>query len=348
MLNVVRTAESFAAVADETVFISRRGKVDARDELNKIYGVGDNFRWLQVPGWFESRIFPPLVLPLILRERPDVVIARHWTLPLWTARAGIASILEAHDLRGAYPPLIERYRRACATTSSFCGIAINSEAYRQSYIEGGIPAQRIVAVPAAAKLENYTQPAQLPPSPYPNSDRPKAVYTGHLYEHKGIPQILQAAESLPNVDFHLVGGMAEDVAEVRGQATAKQLTNLYLHGMQASSDLPRWLWHADVLLLPPPGGESPLKLAEYLASGRPIIAADQPGLRSLVSNTEVFWAQAGDGQALASGIRTALANPIEAQARAQEGLSKVQLWSYPQRARNILSLCYPKKSNHTL
>ncbi|MBK5943634.1 glycosyltransferase family 4 protein [Halorhodospira halophila] len=342
MLNVVRTGESFAAVADEAVLLTRRGPVRDRATLNEQYAVGSGFRWIQVPGWMERSVFPPLVLPWILRERPDVVVARHWTLPLWTARLGIPSILEAHDLKGARPPLIRRYIRAAARGSAFCGIVTNSDAHLRAYQEAGFPAARLIATPCAVQIEAFTLPESLPADPYPANGRPRAVYAGHLYDHKGIPQILEAAAQVPEVDFHLVGGTAEDLEQVRARIAEHGLANCHLHGMQPSRDVPRWLWHADVLLLPPPEGESPLKLAEYLASGRPVVAADQPGLRALVSEREVFWAQAGDGGALAEAVRQALAQPDAAAARATAGQALAQTWSYPQRARQMLALWRPE------
>ena len=342
MLNVARTAESFAAVADEVVLLTRRGSVRDRATLNEQYGVGSGFRWIQVPGWMERSIFPPLVLPWILRERPDVVVARHWTLPLWTARLGIPSILEAHDLKGARPPLVRRYIRAAARGSAFCGIVTQSDAYRRAYQEAGFPAARLVAAPCAVQIEAFTPPESLPADPYPANGRPRAVYAGHLYDHKGIPQVLEAAAQAPEVDFHLVGGTPEDVHRVRTQASERGLTNCYLHGMQPSSDVPRWLWHADVLLLPPPEGESPLKLAEYLAARRPVVAADQRGLRDLVSAREVFWASAGEGGALAEAVRFVLAHPEDVAHRVAAGQERAQAWSYPKRARRMLALWHPE------
>lgn len=342
MLNVVRTAESFAAVAAEAVLLTRRGPLRDRAALNEQYGVDSSFRWIQVPGWMERSVFPALVLPWILRERPDVVVARHWTLPLWTARLGIPSILEVHDLRGTRASLAGRYARAARRGSAFCGVVTNSAAYREEYIEAGLPRELVHALPAAVQIESFTPPHHLPADPYPATGRPRAVYSGHLYDHKGIPQILQAAAYAPEVEFHLVGGTPEDLERVGALITERGLVNCYLHGMQPSRDVPRWLWYADVLLLPPPSGESPLKLAEYLAAGRPVVAADQSGLRALVSEREVFWAQAGGGAPLAEAVRQVLAQPETAATRVAAGRALAQQWSYPQRARRMLSLWAPE------
>ncbi len=336
MLNVVRTAEGLSTVADEVVLLNRRGPMRDREALARLYGVQPRFRWVEVPGWIERTVFPAWVLPWLLRQRPDLVIARHWTLPLWAARAGLPSILEAHDLRGARGALAARLKRAAYGCPAFRGVAVKSEAHRQAYLEAGLPDAKVATLPCPADTGELAPPQELPPSPFDRS-RPVAVYTGHLYDRKGIPQILDAAERVPGVDFHLVGGMPEDVARVHERIEARGLTNVALHGMQPKAALPPWLWHADVLLLPPPHCESPLKLPEYLASGTPVVASDQSGIRDLVGSDEVFLARAGDGADLARVVRYALDHPEEARRRAQAGLELAPRWSYARHAERLVA-----------
>ncbi len=337
MLNVVRTAEGLGAVADEAILLNRQGPIRDRGELASLYGVRPAFRWIEVPRWVERTVFPAWVLPLILRERPDLVIARHWTLPLWTARVGIPSLLEAHDLRGARSPLAPRLRRAARNCPAFRGVVVKSEAHRSAYLEAGLPKAKVATLPCPADTAELTPPEVLPPSPLGDGSCPAAVYTGHLYDDKGIPQILEAAAHLPGVAFHLVGGMPEDVARVRSRVQERGLANVTLHGMQPKTALPPWLWHADVLLLPPPHSESPLKLPEYLASGTPVVASDQPGIRDLVGADEVFLARAGDGADLARAVRYALDHPAEGRRRARAGQRLAPRWSYERHAEEMVA-----------
>jgi glycosyltransferase involved in cell wall biosynthesis len=67
---------------------------------------------------------------------------------------------------------------------------------------------------------------------------------------------------------------------------------------------------------------SPLKLFEYMASGRPIVASDLPSLREVLRHEEnALLAEPGNPQALVAGIQrikddAALGQRLAAQARA--------------------------------
>ena len=51
---------------------------------------------------------------------------------------------------------------------------------------------------------------------------------------------------------------------------------------------------------------SPLKLFEYLASGKPIVSSDLPSIREIVSDDDVFFAVPGDSASLAAALECCL------------------------------------------
>lgn len=130
------------------------------------------------------------------------------------------------------------------------------------------------------------------------------LYAGHLYDYKGIPEILKAAKQLPDFLFHLVGGLDADIERQRERIRESKLENVILHGMQPHTEIPKYLWIADVLLLthtmnhPSAQFTSPVKLGEYLASGTPTIVADIPALRDWVSEKEVWFYEADSAKNL--------------------------------------------------
>ena len=125
--------------------------------------------------------------------------------------------------------------------------------------------------------------------------RPGALqvgYVGHLYEGRGVETLVQAARSLPELDFHLVGGTESDVARWRA---ADIPNNVSIHGYVPYERVAKYYQRFDILTAPyaervytAGGAETsavmcPLKLYEYLSAGKPIVATDLPAVRTVVS-----------------------------------------------------------------
>ena len=62
--------------------------------------------------------------------------------------------------------------------------------------------------------------------------------------------MIQAAGLLPDIDFHFIGGLPEDIERQKKIIKERKAHNIVLHGMKKHSEMRPYLWHADVLLLP--------------------------------------------------------------------------------------------------
>ena len=127
----------------------------------------------------------------------------------------------------------------------------------------------------------------------------------------------------------IVGGLAgePDLARVRALAERVAPGRVTFIGQVDPPRVPALLRSADVLVLPNTPGRassaytSPLKLFEYMASGRPIVASDLPALREVLRpDDNAVLVEAGDPEALASGLARVLGDPalaarLAAQAR---------------------------------
>lgn len=141
---------------------------------------------------------------------------------------------------------------------------------------------------------------------------PVVLYSGHLYGYKGIFTILECAALLPGVNFYLLGGYETDVSMTQKKVDLMGLCNVNLLGMKPLSDLPKYLWASDILLLPPtadhPSAEwtSPVKLSEYCASARPIVCSDINALKRLVTDKQVWFFDSKDAHSLKKTIESVL------------------------------------------
>jgi len=205
--------------------------------------------------------------------------------------------------------------------------------------ELGAPATKVLTLPSGVDLALFARPGG---RPLRRSPSPQVVYSGHLYDYKGIPTILQAAALLPEIRFTLVGGLPKDLERARETVRKRSLSNVQLIGMKPYAEVPAILWDADVLLLPPSSRHrsaaftSPVKLGEYLASGSPVVATRIPALEHIVTDREVCFVPPDDAPALAAGIRRVLSDSPYAERLSTAAMALAAELSYAGRAQTIL------------
>src|SRR5690606_16151110 len=73
-------------------------------------------------------------------------------------------------------------------------------------------------------------------------------YAGSLFEGKGMETVAALAARLPELDFHVVGGTAADIAQWRTRTYG--VRNILFHGIVANAQVPAFLAAMDVLLAP--------------------------------------------------------------------------------------------------
>jgi glycosyltransferase involved in cell wall biosynthesis len=80
-----------------------------------------------------------------------------------------------------------------------------------------------------------------------------------------------------------------------------------------------------------------LKLFEYMAAGVPVVAADLPSFREILSDGETaLLVPPEDPEALAGGIRRLLDDPSLARKIRANALERVRHYSWQERARRII------------
>jgi glycosyltransferase involved in cell wall biosynthesis len=128
--------------------------------------------------------------------------------------------------------------------------------------------------------------------------------------NKGVRFILNSVGSLP-CPVHWVGGTAAERAE------SGDVDNIVLSPPIEHSQVEARLSNASVLLLPLGDNSfsrrhtSPLKLWDYLATNRPIVAADTPAVTEIaaITDTRFFLYTPEDQQSLNNAVEAALSAP---------------------------------------
>jgi glycosyltransferase involved in cell wall biosynthesis len=81
---------------------------------------------------------------------------------------------------------------------------------------------------------------------------------------------------------------------------------------------------------------SPLKMFEYMAAKRPIIATDLPAIREILDDKMAIIIPPGDPEALAEAVKRLLDDPIQAEKLSDQAYAKVQEYTWAKRVLAIV------------
>jgi len=222
----------------------------------------------------------------------------------------------------------------------------HSDYTRRKYLELGIPEDKLRCIYNGFEPQRFLPRGSLEWAKRQIGvpERTKTVvYTGRINHKKGLDLVIEAAKRLPDIQFILVGSQGQGSIEQRASAVA----NIRIVPWQPPEAIARYVFAADVLLIPPslqPLAEFgstvlPLKLYFYMASGRPILAGDIPDVREILRHGENAYLCRPDClDALIAGIRT-LTTDVELASRlAARSLDDSQQFTWDARARKIAEI----------
>jgi glycosyltransferase involved in cell wall biosynthesis len=176
-------------------------------------------------------------------------------------------------------------------------------------------------------------------------------YAGHLYPWKGVELLLEAIAQVPDAHAAIVGGheAEPDLARLRGLADRLGIrARVTFTGHVDPPRVAEALRRAAVLALPNPASAiatrftSPLKLFEYMAANRPIVASDLPSIREVLRDGEnALLVPPGDAGALASALTRLLDDRALATTLARNARADVAEYSWARRAERLETLLQP-------
>lgn len=172
------------------------------------------------------------------------------------------------------------------------------------------------------------------------------VYTGQLFGWKGVGTLVRAVTYLDKGTLlYIVGGTAHDVERMKSEITEAHDSRIAFIGPQPHDEVVQWLKAADVLVLPNTGKQkvslyytSPMKLFEYMAAARPIVATKIPSIQEILNDGNSVLVNPDDSQDMARGIEWTLHHSVEAGTLALQAQKDVQQYTWQERARKILTL----------
>ncbi len=154
-------------------------------------------------------------------------------------------------------------------------------------------------------------------------------FTGFMRDWHGLERVIDVMADAPNRDelhFLVVGdGPARDALEVHAKARAipDQVT---VTGIVGRDDVADYVAAFDIALQPQVTDyASPLKLFEYMALGRAIVAPDQRNIREVLTDGgDALLFEPADNDAFTKAIRSLVADPALRQSLGRGAMKTVQ------------------------
>jgi len=352
-IQVMKMCEAFAKNGHEVTLVARKGSSMCESDY-AFYGVTECFEIKKLPWPFRKGggvIYGLHCLRYLAREKPpDLTYGRSVYGALAAVRLGLPCIYEAHT-----PPhdwIHFALEKTLFRARTFKWLIVISRALKQRYKElyPWLGDEMIVVAPDGADLPSE-QAQLLPVTDWPGREGAMQVgYVGHLYPGRGVEVISELANRLASMDFHVIGGTDEDVRRWRSRTLCN---NLFFHGFVPPRDTSRYRAMCDVLLLPyqrkvaVAGGKgdtskwmSPLKMFEYMASGKAIIASRLSVIEEILEDRRnallVQPEDIGEWQAALRSLESDEELRKRLAARAYADLAAEYTWTA--RARNVLGV----------
>ena len=174
----------------------------------------------------------------------------------------------------------------------------------------------VLIAPNGVELEKYADLPN-PPEARHQLNLPESLtvgFTGHIYPGRGAELLFELAKQMPQVNFLWVGGTPELVELWRGKLSEANMTNVTMTGFVKHERIALYQAASDVLLMPysrtieASSGQdiaeviNPMKMFEYMASGRAIVSADLPSIREVLNEGNAVFVEAVEKGNWESGV----------------------------------------------
>jgi len=354
-LQIMKMSEAFreAGIEIDLILPGRKNKQYETADPFGFYGIKNKFNLINLkapdPVWlfrlpqgiyikFQSALFGLTLWRYFRKNRAgqdDCLYTRDELLLPWLLNFSQKVVWEAHYLPARKNFYLKYWRRCHRIISITKGL-------KDELVRLGVEEKKILVAPDGVDLAEFDaisgdqevlrKKINLP------LNKKIIMYAGHLYDWKGADLLALAADSFTDDElFVFVGGTDDAVAEFKQKFGGRH--NLLAVGYVPRSQVPYYLKAADILVLPNSGKKlisklytSPMKLFEYMAAARPIVAADLPSIREVLDQNCAILFAPDSVESLVAGIKTAQQNSALAAAIAVKSHAKAHGYTWAKRA----------------
>ena len=358
-IQIAKMCEAFSLIPEtelELAYPYRKNPITT--DFFEYYSVKKNFRVKKLPALdmytpgssgkitvgLKSFISAVILFFYALSKKADVIYSRDELIIFFLSFFKKNLVFEAHRFSIKRKIFYNRFKKAEIKI-----IAI-SEAIKKDLVNMGFESKNILVAHDGVDI-NLFDIDIIKEEARAKTNLPKnqeiVMYTGHLFEWKGAGTLLEVARmskikgQRSDFLFVFVGGTEYDVKQFRKKA--EDLDNVLILGYKPHKEIPVFLKAADVLVLPNSASEkissytSPLKLFEYMSSGRPIVASELLSIKEILNSENSVLVGSDDPESLVGGISKVIENSSFGEMISQKAKEDVKNYTWQKRAERIVA-----------
>ena len=324
-------------------------------ELKDLYGLQEEFsvEWLPFHKSLKQYDFCWKSVQMAKKWDADVIYTWALQSAIFAQWQQLPTVMEFHDfpMGSMGPILFKRYIRHQENSLSLTTTSALAKSLEERY---GFSFQ----TNSLQIAPNGTDPQRYLDLPDPRKARSQlgleekitVGFTGHFYLGRGINLLLEIALALPEINFLWVGGKEEHIQPWREELKNRNIKNITLAGFIPNQQLPLYQAACDILVMPygkkisgSSGGDiskviNPMKMFDYMASGRAIVASEIPVFHEVLSEQTAVFCPPEDSQAWAAAIRKLAVDKQEREKLAHNAKQLSQQYSWVARAKKTLAI----------
>jgi len=279
------------------------------------------------------------------RKRPYISYTRSVVAAFFMSSFARNLVFESHTFLFQAPRSLHRFFfRTLIRKKLLTGMVVISQALKDLYLSRGVDPLLMYVAHDGADLNPLDSRVELK-----GQSRLNVGYFGSAYKGRGIERIMDMAYARPHINFHLFGASDGDMngyGHVSG--------NVHFYGFLPPSEI-HWYRNACDVLVAPYQYEvfvssrasystsafmSPLKIFEYMSSGKAMIVSDMPVLREVLSPGEAIMAPPDDSFAWIDGLDLLEKDPGMRKRLGDAALNVLrEKYTWDKRAEDIMIWC---------
>ncbi|MFW5803676.1 MAG: glycosyltransferase [bacterium] len=291
------------------------------------------------------------IIKIIKKQKPDIIFTRESFILTSLVKLNIPVIFESHNakLHTKYK-FIHQYLKKkvikASKSSNFKCLFSISKALSKYWESNGVPKQKLFSWHDGfdQSLFKETQEKSIARNKLKlPKDKTIVTYTGGLYPDREIDNIIKLAKEKPEVYFLVIGGPEKNRLHYQSFAKSNQVKNIHFPGYVEHRLIPQYLYASDILLalwstkVPTINYCSPLKLFEYMAAGRVLLAHSFPTIKEVLTDeVDAVFCEPQNFQSLKSkldkAIKESKTNKLGLNARKKA----LELYSWDTRVKKLI------------